>query len=99
VLRQLAAGSEHKEVVLLWIAGSIMDLLAREQEDSACCRLYVAINALNPHIVIRDEDSIQAGFDRSLSDGAMAPRAIRIRRVHVQIQDDFDHRGTLDGLG
>jgi hypothetical protein len=98
-LRELAAGAEHKEVIFLWIAATIMDLLAGEHEDPACGRLNVAINSLNPNIVVRYEHNIQAGFDRSFSNLTMAPRAVGIRGVHVQIQDDFVHRGTLDVLG
>jgi hypothetical protein len=91
VLSQLAAGAKHKQVVLLRISRSIVDLLTREHEYPPPSRLHVAVDALNQHVVVRYEHNIQPGSDRSFGYLSMASGAVGIQGVHVQIHDNFVH--------
>ena len=80
---QLFAGAEHHQMVLLRLAGLVMDFFAHQQQRLAAAVPVIIFRAVHINIVVGDDHRIQAGPQGRRGDIGMAAVPIRIDGVHV----------------
>ena len=93
--REFPIGANHKQVILLWNASAIVDLLSDQHKDSAAALLVVPLQCASPDIVVCDHEGIDSLPNGCSGQIQMASRAIGVSSVHVNIQDDFMHQRSL----
>jgi len=85
--RQFALGVVDQQVVCRGNATHIVHLLTHQEEHLA----VVALAAVDPYVVIGDDDEIQSRLRRGQCDLGMQPFAVGIAGVDVGVADVFVH--------
>jgi hypothetical protein len=70
-------------MVLLRDTVLVMDFLSNEEQDAVGSDAVVSFHALNKHVMIRHNDSVQARFNGSPRDVLVCSTPIRVAGMHV----------------
>jgi hypothetical protein len=89
--RQLPVSAKYQKVVFLRVMRLVMDLLSYQHQDLPVAVSIIVFRTFDQHIMVSDDDCIQAGFQRRSSDGVVVDVPIRVKGVHVEIDDDLVH--------
>jgi hypothetical protein len=92
-LGEFALRADDQQVVALRQARLIVDFFARQQEHIAFFVIaIIAFDALDEHVMVGDDDKIDARDQRGSGNMGVIAFAVRVRSVGVQIADVFVKR-------
>jgi len=87
-------------VVALRLAQHVVHFFPGQQEHlPPVARPVEALQAFRPHVVIGDDDKVQAGAGGGSGDCRMGQRPVGIDGVQVQIADSFVHGPSFRVIG
>ena len=81
----LVHNSENKQMIALGQPLYIVNFFTDKQQYVP----IIAFDAVDPNVMIGDNDDINAGFGSGLGDLGVIPGTIRIGGVYVRVGDDF----------
>ena len=89
--RNFVVSAKDQQMVLLRIPILIVHFLSNQHQHPAAPVPDIALNAVDKHVVVGDDDGIQAAAEGGRGNIVMTAAAIRVAGVHVQVYDDFMH--------
>ena len=95
---QFLGRAERKQVILLWIAVLVVQLLPDQHQHPAAALLDIALEALHQDVVVGHNHRLQPALEGRRGNVVVTSTPIRVTRVHVQIDRDFVHPGLVDDL-
>ena len=79
------ARAKHQEMVLLRLTGLVVDFFAHQHQHPPAIAFMIALQPIDPDVVIGDADAIEPGIQGRLGDRGVIPLPVGVGGVHVKV--------------